>query len=247
MNWRTHSTTIRFRGLARLLGITRILGYFLGRTGYEKAFDDALFAAIHPCDVVWDVGANVGHYTQKFAAAVGEGGRVFAFEPFPSTLARLHAGLSAVVNGSLGEIVTIPAALGAEVGKVIMKGGMDNLAATSRILEVGESTFASSGSCEISEVEVETGDSLVSQERAALPNIIKIDTEGFELEVLQGMTQLLLAPSLRGVFVEVHFGLLAERGMANAPSKIETLLRETGFDTSWVDPSHIVATRQKLA
>ena len=88
---------------------------------------------------------------------------------------------------------------------------------------------------------------MVSDARAAVPNVVKIDTEGFELDVLQGMGTVLAEPALRGVFVEVHFGLLADRGMADAPSTIEALLRAAGFETTWVDPSHIAGTRPKAA
>lgn len=248
MTWQTNPTVIRLRGLARHLGVTRILGRFLARDSYEEAFDDALFAAIQPGDIVWDVGANVGHYTQKFAEAVGEDGQVFAFEPFPSTLARLNAGLAEPADVPRGKIVAHAVALGAEAGTLTMQGGTDDLAATSRILEGGAGDDAdTAGSGEISGIEMQTADAMVADARAAVPNVVKIDTEGFELDVLQGMGTVLAEPALRGVFVEVHFGLLANRGMADAPSTIQALLRAAGFETTWVDPSHIAGTRPKAA
>lgn len=40
-------------------------------------------------DVVLDIGANIGYYTLKFADIVGEEGRVFAFEPDPNNFSYL--------------------------------------------------------------------------------------------------------------------------------------------------------------
>jgi hypothetical protein len=57
------------------------------------------------------------------------------------------------------------------------------------------------------------------------------------------MDHLLAAPELRAVFVEVHFRILEERGRADAPVRIEKLLRAKGLRPKWVDPSHIAAER----
>ena len=244
MTWQTNPTVIWVRGLARNLGLTRILGSFIERGSYEEAFDDALFTAIRPGDIIWDVGANVGHYTQKFAEAVGEDGQVFAFEPFPSTLARLKARLAETAGCPRGKIVAHAVALGAEVGTLNMQGGTDDLGATSRILK---GNTAEEGSSEIFEIEIQTADAIVADGRAAMPNVVKIDTEGFELDVLQGMGAVLAEHVLHAVFVEVHFGLLADRGMADAPSTIEALLGDAGFETTWIDPSHIAGTRPQTA
>lgn len=58
------------------------------------------------------------------------------------------------------------------------------------------------------------------------------------------MAGLLAYPRLRAVFVEVHFGNLAERGMPNAPAKIEALFLDGGFRLQWLDPSHLAAYRK---
>jgi hypothetical protein len=88
-------------------------------------------------------------------------------------------------------------------------------------------------------VEVVPGDLLGD---LAKPDVVKIDVEGFELEVIRGMRSVL--GSVRAAFIEVHFGLLEERGMRQAPSEIVAELKGLGFNTvKWVDASHIMAIR----
>ena len=229
MSWQTNSTLITLRSAARKAGLTRLLGRILAPRTYEDAFDKVLFANLRDRDTVWDVGANVGYYTRRFAQAVGSSGKVVAFEPFPETAALLRANLGGVSNFELLNI-----ALGAEVGVKKMMIGDDELGATNRIVEGGEGG---------AEVAVATGDGLLAEGRVPAPNVIKIDTEGHELDVLRGMPKLLVTRGLRAVFVEIHFGLLANRGMKNAPAEIQSILNSADFATKWVDSSHIVALR----
>lgn len=230
MSLQTMPATLALRRFARALGLTPILGRYLNRRGYELAFDDALAAAMQPGDTVWDVGANVGYYSRRFAQAVRPGGQVFAFEPSPVTLPRLRA----EVGGEL-DVKVIPVGLGAEPATMSFIQSADDLGVASRVVAPGAEGAL--------EVEIETGDRLVRDGRVAPPNVIKIDVEGFELDVLKGLSATLRAPSLRSVCVEVHFTQLAERGLGTAPRTIERLLREAGFKLRWTDPSHLVGSR----
>lgn len=232
MNWQTNSVAIRMRNVARTLGLTRLIGHFLARRGYEAAFDDAMFAEIGPGDTVWDVGANVGYYTAKFADQVGVDGQVIAFEPFPQTFATLFDAVSDLPN-----VTVISRGLGRETSSMNMVDGGDELGANSQIVE-GEPDAGI-------KVEIMTADDAHDTLCLASPSVVKVDTESFELDVLLGMSKLLMEPTLRALFIEVHFSLLADRGLSSAPSQIERLLTEAGFKTQWVDPSHIAAIRDR--
>jgi hypothetical protein len=70
-----------------------------------------------------------------------------------------------------------------------------------------------------------------------------LSVDDCELEVLTGMPRLLRASRLRAICVEVHFGLLLERGVPHAPSRIERLLKDAGFHVSWADASHLIGLR----
>ena len=83
----------------------------------------------------------------------------------------------------------------------------------------------------------------VAETVGRIPNVVKVDVEGFEEEVLKGMQETLRSPALRAVLIEVHFLKLERRGHAMAPVRIEKMLGAGGFRTTWVDSSHVFATR----
>jgi FkbM family methyltransferase len=221
------------RNLGRALGLNCLLGSLVGGRGYEDRFQKAMLGAIRQGDIVWDVGANVGLYSKKFSDIAGSSGKVFAYEPSPINLQRLNAAVASLAN-----VTVVPVALGDREDVVVFEQGDDPLGATSRIVD--RATRESERQVEI---QLSSGDRLVSLGAVVSPNVIKIDTEGFELDVLLGLRQTLQEKSLRVLCIEMHFALLQERGLSNAPSDIEKLLVSSGFSLVWSDASHIVATR----
>lgn len=232
MSWRTSGAVLLFRNLGRSLGINRIAASLRGG-GYEDRFQAAMLGAIRPADIVWDVGANVGLYSNKFADITGSSGRVFAFEPSPDNLRRLNESVAARHN-----VKVLPLALGEKDGVVRFEQGADALGATSRIVD-----NAVNDSNALIEIRVVSGDRLVAAGEAASPNLVKIDTEGYELDVLRGLRQTLMRTDLRVLCIEMHFGLLKQRGLPHAPSEIESILASSGFALAWPDASHIIARR----
>lgn len=227
MSWRTNSLVLGMRNVGRALGVNRYVGGLMQR-GYEEDFEARLLEAIRPGDVVWDIGANVGLYTRRFSALAGAQGQVVAFEPSPQNFRRLQAACADLANVRLQ-----PCGLGDAPGTLSLQQGDDALGATSRIGGPGQGV----------PVEIHVGDALVADGLPA-PNMIKLDVEGFEGEVLRGLSRTLESPALRALGIEVHFGILAERGMADAPRAIEQRLRAAGFAVAWPDASHIFATRR---
>lgn len=233
MSWRTHPLTVSLRNVGRAARINRLVAPFLTSSGYEAAFEESVLRQIQQDDYVWDVGANVGLYTVKFASKIGDKGTVLAFEPSVANRTRL---VDAVAD--LRNVVVVPLALGDRDAMMKFAQGCDPLGATSRILDV-----ARNGVAAITEVRVARADSLIATNTVPLPNVVKIDTEGFELDVLCGFGDVIRSPQLRALFIEVHFGILRARGLADGPQRIERLLSEAEFDCRWTDPSHLVAAR----
>ena len=74
-------------------------------------------------------------------------------------------------------------------------------------------------------------------------DVIKIDVEGYELDVILGMRNLLSNKSLKAIGIEIHFAILEENGNGNAVKTIIRNLKNSNFKVKWLDPSHIIAIR----
>ncbi|MDB4990634.1 MAG: methyltransferase, FkbM family [Myxococcaceae bacterium] len=181
-------------------------------------------------DVAWDIGANVGLYTERLSDAVGPTGRVVAFEPFPSCYAELQRRTAGRSN-----VQALMTALSNQKGMAPMTAGSDPLSPTN-------SLFAQPGTASI-DVPVSPAHELVASGSVPAPNVVKIDVEGFEEEVLEGFGDLLSEPSLRAVLIEVHFSILDQRNRRQAPARISSLLTHHGFGLRWIDASHLEAVR----
>jgi FkbM family methyltransferase len=226
----TNPIVIRARDLARLIGVTPMLSRMLGHGRYEARFGDAILDSIRAGDVVWDIGANVGHYTELFAKRAGQNGRVIAFEPSPENAMTLRS-----LAKTVPSVVVMEMALGNTDGRTYLLVGTDRLGATSTI---GNNTANKPST----EVEIRAGDSIVETNPIYEPNIVKIDVEGHEISVLKGMLRTLSSARARAVFVELHFGLLKARALS--PSDAVTLLTSAGYEIRWLDASHLMGTRR---
>ena len=67
------------------------------KDAHEPLETDVVKKEVKKGDVVLDIGANIGYYTLIFARLVGEQGKVFAFEPDPDNFALLKKNVE--ING----------------------------------------------------------------------------------------------------------------------------------------------------
>lgn len=227
---------LALRSIARRTGLNKVVGTLIGLVGYERAFGNRILAQIKAGDCVWDVGANLGLYSEQFLDRAGPNGKVIAFEPSRECFKSLQDRLA-----KREEFIAINAALGASDGNATLFCAADPLAATHTL-------SADAGKQQVHEgntytVPVYSADSFLAQNASLAPNVIKIDVEGFEAALMDGMTQVLGHKALRSIFIEVHFTLLEAQGKKDAPRSIVQKLREAGFSVTWPDPSHIAAVR----
>ena len=229
MSWRTNSFIISVRSITRSLGINKLFAPFILGVGYESKYDEMLSKEIQEGDCVWDVGANIGYYTKIFSVCVGDQGCVYAFEPSPVNFSRL-------TQNNLNNVKYFSFGLGSANGKVLFEQGADEIGATSRVVDNPGNGIS---------VEIKAAESVIRNGLAKLPNVLKIDVEGYESEVLEGLNHYLSSPNLRVIGVEIHFGILNERAMSNAPKNIEVKLKGSGFRLIWSDSSHLLAIRPR--
>jgi FkbM family methyltransferase len=164
------------------------------RTGYLRVFKHAYWKKyihglrefyrpfIAPGSLVFDIGANVGEYSQAFLAL---GARVVAVEPNPE----LAAKLSRLRNQRW---TSLECAVGETAGTLPMRlSDMHTLGTLSEDwLKIATQTkrLASRHWERTVIVPVRTLDSLIAQ--YGRPDFIKIDVEGFELQALRGLKSL---------------------------------------------------------
>lgn len=218
----------RLRGNPLVRGVYSSLA---GRGNYEARFSRELLAAVRSGDTVWDVGANVGVYAAQFAEHGAA--NVVCFEPAPAAVAALRRRFPESSTGP-NPVRIMPVALADRRGTATFSAD-----GTSPNNQIG----VSDGTKPTVEVQVHSGDEALVEFALPAPNVIKIDVEGYELEVIDGLSQVLSSKALRSVFVEVHFSLLHNRKLDRAPAAILHTLRQHGFQVHWVDPSHIGARR----
>jgi len=220
---------VKTRNRVRKSGIARALySRWMANFDYEERFGRALLEAVGPESLVWDVGANVGRYTEQFLA---KGARVVCVEPAPPALEILK---SKFAGGPASRVIIVPAALSDICGTAPMAA--DGASPTNQ-LKVGVKNTG------LIEVDVVSAESLVRNQGVPPPTVIKIDVEGYELEALRGFGDLIQSRELRAVFIEVHFRLLHERGLDQAPEEISSRLHQAGFNVRWLDLSHICGIR----
>ncbi len=143
---------------------------------WEPHLEQRLRECVTPDAVVVDVGANLGYLTAAMAQCVPEG-RVYAFEPHVSTYERLVASmrLSALTN-----VTTFRIALGASDGRGEL---------FAHETATGNASLCRdplSRLCRPQPVELRSLDSMVAAGEVEEPDLIKIDVEGYELNVLFG-------------------------------------------------------------
>jgi FkbM family methyltransferase len=211
--WRTEQPVWGKRMRAKTFD--RSLYLWMHRRGYMGKAERGIMARlIKPGMTVVDVGANVGLYTLFMAGLVGPGGRVFAFEPDPDLAALLRDNCAA--NGA-SNVEAHPAALGSTAARLTLHR---------LTLNSGENHLGSQGRTPFRrpvEVEVAAFDSLLPGVR---PDFVKVDVQGWELNVLRGMEA-----TLRGSGARVYLEFWPDglRRAGSEPEELYAFVLSLGF------------------
>jgi FkbM family methyltransferase len=168
-----------------------------------------------------DVGAHEGYLTLVMAACVGSAGQVFAFEPMPRNFKCLS---QTVAMNNLNNVVLYQMAVSNGRNAKAKFQISDQSSSMGKLVE-DESALAES---EL-EVTVTSLDQIIESGGIARIDFVKIDVEGHDLEVLEGM-QGLVARFRPKILIEFHSPDLLLRG--------HELLAAQGYQLS-MDPSRI--------
>ena len=163
------------RGLHLLIDPKTEKYYWTGT--HEVAVQQAISSSLKPGMTFWDIGAHIGFLTLLASRCVGDPGHVHAFEPMEQNRARL---LAAIPRNGCKNITVHAFALASTSGDAVLHAHESSLMWT-LVRERGRPAGRA--------VRCRTLDELAGS--LPLPDLIKIDVEGAEVEVLRGGSRLL--------------------------------------------------------
>jgi FkbM family methyltransferase len=182
-----------------------------------------LAAAQERRGIFLDIGGHRGLFSAMFCATYPDN-HSYCFEPSPM-LADAARRLAAD-NSFLERLTVIESALGEQPGEQTMLldpvGGF-----------VQAKRFKSTmwGEPVPVTLRIETVDRFC-EDRNATPTVVKIDVEGYEVEVLRGARRV-LTRDRPYIFIELHLNYLAERGLY--PREVVSLIQESGYQFKLLD------------
>ena len=157
------------------------------RGGFEPELTSLLQKWLGPGSVFVDVGANIGCHVLTAGSAIGEAGTVLAFEPNPSVRGVLERNVG--LNGFDTRTHIHGCALGRSASRQCLRVPR---ADTPEASNMGlASLVALQSDFDTVEVAVEAFDTVFAATGLSRCDVVKIDVQGYESEVLAGMTSVL--------------------------------------------------------
>lgn len=168
-------------GASLLLDLQSEKDYWLGT--YEMELQQAIQDWVKPGMVAYDLGANAGYLSLMLAEQGGAAGKVFAFEPLPANQERLRANLA--LNPQL-RVALVPKAVADKSGSQTF-----HVHASDDMGKLHGSAGREAKYTDSIQVETIALDDFVYAQKNPVPDVIKMDIEGGEVLVLNGMKRLL--------------------------------------------------------
>ncbi len=185
---------------------TSYLEYFLrAKEGYEREPLTVrwILDVIHPDDIVFDVGANVGTYSLLMGKIVEFGkGKVFAFESKASNFYSLNRNI--VRNHLSDSVLAFLLACGDQyrASKIYLSSFVPGAALHG--IDKPESEGHRFSEQHVQGVFIYSLDELVFDFNLPAPNHIKVDVDGAERMIVENMPRLLRDARLQSVMIEIN-------------------------------------------
>ena len=197
----------------------RLLCLLLHRVGLMGKADHAfLLTHVRPGMTVVDIGANQGLYTLLFSRCAGPTGCILAFEPDDA----LHAALEEnIAYNRVQNVQSYCVALGARDETLTLHRSLLNSGDNRLVLDGHKGNDSDS-----TRVRVERLDVMFAGRRI---DFIKMDVQGWEMEVLRGMEALLDDPCNAALTIYFEYWPQGLHDAGSNPLEPLTFLSEKGF------------------
>ena len=180
------------------------------------------------CQVVFDVGANVGDWA-KLALGINPASSIHAFEPSKDTFDALRA-------RHFGENVTLnQLGLSSTNRTAVLHQFGSQATANSLYEQTGVAMLTQSGA---EEIRLATLDDYCATAGVDRIDYLKIDVEGHELDVLRGARRMLSERRIGLIQLEYSFGYIAARAYLK---DVFTELNEVGFRAHKILPKQLLS------
>jgi len=219
-----------------LLGNKGPLSMELATSGiWEKIETQFIMRDIKKGTIVLDIGANIGYYTLILAKLVGKKGKVFAFEPEPENFQLLKKNIE--ING-YQNVICENIAISNQNGEIDLYFSERSIGQH----KIYQSSMVSENSIRVKSITLDQyfGD-LDMKDKISF---IKIDTEGAEYCVINGMKSLL--GSNKKLKIMLEFDPIQIKDARTQPKDLLNLLRENGFNFSHVNPKKQIFEKSNL-
>jgi FkbM family methyltransferase len=141
--------------------------------------------------IIAEIGANIGYYALMEASIIGKNGTIYAIEPFPPNYELLKKNID--INSYNDRIETYNLAISNVPGKTKLfikeKHNLCNMLETEN-----EESFV--------EIDTTTLDDFIKGKK--IPDMIRMDIEGYEFYVVEGMKETLEKCKKCTLFIEIH-------------------------------------------
>ncbi|HEV2209376.1 MAG TPA: FkbM family methyltransferase [Verrucomicrobiae bacterium] len=184
-----------------------LLRFKLGDEGTDAGLYRLMEAFLPPGAVLWDVGAFAGYISAHFAHPRFKLAAIHAFEPNPVTLAPLRK----LFTGS-SKVTIHPFALGCADKTMELAVNPDSTSMASLVRREGATQNVP--------IHVRRGDAVCEELNLPMPDVIKIDVEGFEHEVISGLANTITKKNPAIFFEHIFLSDQQIQGMIPAGYKL---------------------------
>jgi FkbM family methyltransferase len=201
---------------------------------YEAEELDLMSPFLRPGQTIIDAGANVGYTTRFFAQAVGQTGKVHAFEPNPLIYPLLTQNVA-----SLKQVNIYNLGLSSSNGDLplFLAGNNHGVACFSEKYPAMHLAYRDGETMRTVDAKVVIGDQFLKRKGIDRVDAIKIDVEGWELNVLSGLAQTISASHDLILFCE--FNPRAQECAGRGPAELIDWLMNRQFSLAHPWEGHL--------